>query len=102
MYYIYMIRCKDNSIYTGMCSDLERRMEEHFSRNEKCAKYTKQKIAVKLERAWRTETRVDACKLEYRIKQLNKSNKEELILNPKVFNKMFDEKVETNKYFLER
>ena len=30
MYYIYMLRCKDDSIYTGITTDLDRRMKEHF------------------------------------------------------------------------
>ena len=41
MYYTYMLRCTDNSIYTGITTNIERRMEEHFKQNEKCAKYTK-------------------------------------------------------------
>lgn len=32
MYYVYMLRCKDNSIYTGITTDINRRMEEHFSK----------------------------------------------------------------------
>ena len=36
-----MLRCENNSIYTGITSDIKRRMEEHFSQNKKCAKYTK-------------------------------------------------------------
>ena len=34
MYYTYMLRCKDNSIYTGITTDIERRMREHFSKDE--------------------------------------------------------------------
>ena len=30
MYYIYMLRCEDNSIYTGITKELKRRMKEHF------------------------------------------------------------------------
>ena len=30
MYYIYMLRCEDNSIYTGIAKDLEHRLNEHF------------------------------------------------------------------------
>jgi len=41
MYYIYMLRCEDNSIYTGIAKDLEHRLNEHFTKDEKCAKYTK-------------------------------------------------------------
>ena len=40
MYYTYMLRCKDNSIYTGITTNLERRMEEHLQKTDKCAKYT--------------------------------------------------------------
>lgn len=35
MYYIYMLRCKDDSIYTGITTDLDRRMKEHFGAGEK-------------------------------------------------------------------
>ena len=35
MYYIYMLRCKDNSIYTGITTDLQRRIEENILQREK-------------------------------------------------------------------
>ena len=50
MYYIYMLRCEDNSIYTGITTDIKRRMEEHFSKDDKCAKYTFRHTAKRLER----------------------------------------------------
>ena len=40
MYYTYMLRCNDNSIYTGITTDLSRRFLEHTSQDTKCAKYT--------------------------------------------------------------
>ena len=40
MYYTYILRCKDNSLYTGITTDLERRVREHITKDEKCAKYT--------------------------------------------------------------
>ena len=46
MYYTYMIRCKDNSIYTGMTNNLERRLNEHLL--NKGAKYTKSHNAIKI------------------------------------------------------
>lgn len=79
MYYIYTLRCEDNSIYTGITNDLERRMEEHFEKTKKCAKYTKRHTPVKIEKVWICENRVLASKLEYRIKKLTKTEKEELI-----------------------
>ena len=35
MYYTYMIRCSDNSIYTGMTNNLERRIEEHITKDKR-------------------------------------------------------------------
>ena len=68
MYYTYMLRCTDDSIYTGITTDLKRRMDEHFTQGEKCAKYTKRHKAKKLEAAWSSEDRKLASKLEYYIK----------------------------------
>lgn len=79
MYYVYMLRCEDNSIYTGITTNLNRRIEEHFSKGKKCAKYTLSHTAKKLETSWQVENRKQASKLEYYIKTLDRSKKEELI-----------------------
>ena len=84
MYYTYMLRCADNSIYTGMTNDLEKRLEEHVSKSKNGAKYTKSHNAVKLEIAWRCNEKSLACKLEYQIKQLSKQQKERLIEGEKL------------------
>ena len=81
MYYVYMLRCIDNTIYTGITVDVDRRMKEHFSKNEKCAKYTFTHSAKKLEAVWETDKKSLASKLEYAIKKLTKTKKEELIKN---------------------
>lgn len=99
MYYVYMLRCKDNSIYTGITKDLERRMKEHFEKTDKCAKYTRNHSAYKLEIAWQTETKSLASKLEYYIKKdLNKLQKEELIKHPKNIERFFLEKLDCNEF----
>lgn len=77
MYYTYMVRCEDNSIYTGMTNNLEKRIKDHISRNG--AKYTKSHKATRLETAWRSKDKSLACKLEYQIKNLSKQQKEKLI-----------------------
>lgn len=79
MYYTYIIRCADNSLYTGMTNDLNKRMEEHFGREKEGAKYTKSHQAQKVEAVWQSKDKSLACKLEYRIKTLTKSEKERLI-----------------------
>ena len=94
MYYTYMIRCKDNSIYTGITTNLEKRMQEHFTKDEKCAKYTKKHTAIKLERAWKS-------KLEYWIKHLSKLQKENLIKNPKKLEEFLSDKIEIENYSLQ-
>ena len=72
MYYTYMLRCEDGTIYTGITTNLKRRMQEHFNKSKKCAKYTLRHSAKKLELAWESENRVLASKLEYQIKKLTK------------------------------
>lgn len=97
MYYTYMLRCEDNSIYTGITTDIERRIEEHFSKNEKCAKYTLNHNAKKLECVWESENRQLASKLEYHIKRLTKIQKEKLIKNNSL-EKLLCDKIDSEKY----
>lgn len=84
MYYTYMVRCADNSIYTGMTNNLEKRINEHINKSKNGAKYTKSHNAIKLETAWKSKEKSLACKLEYQIKQLSKQQKEELIKGKKL------------------
>lgn len=98
MYYIYMLRCEDNSIYTGIAKDLEHRLNEHFTKDEKCAKYTKSHKAIKLEIAWKTENKSLASKLEYAIKKLDKSKKEKLIKEPNLLGELLKDKVDEKLY----
>ena len=98
MYYVYMLRCEDNSVYTGIAKDLEHRLNEHFSQDEKCAKYTKSRKAKKLEISWETENKSTASKLEYAIKTLTKSQKENLIKEPKLLSDFFKERLDVDNY----
>lgn len=98
MYYIYMLRCKDNSIYTGITKDLKRRMKEHFEKSEKCAKYTLSHNAIKLERVWETTTKSFASKLEYHIKKLSKVKKESLAKGNSEIEDVLSEKIDETLY----
>lgn len=97
MYYTYILRCEDNSLYTGITTDLKRRLEEHKSQDKKCAKYTLRHNAKKFESAWESENRVLASKLEYHIKTLSKSKKEELIIKNNL-QELLGEKIDADKY----
>lgn len=99
MFFTYMLRCEDDTIYTGIAKNINHRMSEHFSQNEKCAKYTKRHKAKKLEAVWESNDRQLASKLEYHIKKdLNKKQKEDLIINNNLFKKLFNNILDTNLY----
>lgn len=97
MYYIYMIRCNDNSVYTGITTNIDRRIKEHFSKDKKCAKYTYTHTVKKLECVWSATNRILASKLEYYIKRLSKFQKESLILNPDLLGELI-EKIDSDEY----
>jgi putative endonuclease len=78
MWYVYIVRClKDNSLYCGITNNLEKRIEAHNA--GKGAKYTKGRRPVILLKFWETNTKSEALKKEYRIKQLTKEEKLALI-----------------------
>ena len=77
MYFVYMLRCADGSLYTGSTDDPGKRFEAHAA--GKGARYTRSHPPVGIAAVWRTETKGDALKLEYRIKHLSKEKKERLV-----------------------
>lgn len=77
MNYTYILECKDGTYYTGWTNNLEKRMKEH---NEgKGAKYTKARRPVELVYFETFESKIDAMKREYAIKQMKRSEKIKLI-----------------------
>ena len=49
MYYVYIIKCEGGMLYTGITSDIDRRLDEHFGQTARCAKYTRSHKALSLE-----------------------------------------------------
>ncbi len=89
--YVYILRCADNSLYTGYTPCLERRLQQHQA--GKGAKYTQVRLPVEL--VWHREcssARI-ARQWEYRIKQLTKQQKELLILPESVAGKKLLEQI---------
>ena len=76
-WYVYMLRCSDNSLYTGYTNDIKRR--EHAHNTGKGAKYTKSRRPVHLVYWEEFEDRSDALKRECAIKKLTKQQKELLL-----------------------
>jgi predicted GIY-YIG superfamily endonuclease len=82
VYYVYMVRCKDGSLYTGVAVDVDARIKLH---NEgKGSKYTRTKRPVVLVYKFRFATIGLALREEYRIKQLRRIDKEKLIESQKL------------------
>jgi len=78
-WFIYLLRCADNSLYCGVTTDTKRRLTEHNACNKRGAKYTRVRRPVALV-YWETcESRQQACQREYQVKQLTKAKKEALV-----------------------
>jgi len=77
-YFIYILRCSDDTLYTGITTDIKRRVEEHNG-SVKGAKYTKLRRPVVLVYSENSENRSSASKREYAIKKMSRSSKLELI-----------------------
>ncbi len=78
-YYLYILKCDDNTLYTGITTDLERRVKEHNRQLPGGAKYTRSRTPVTIVYQATYENRSEASKEEYRIKKLSKTEKEILI-----------------------
>jgi len=76
-WYVYMVRCSDNSLYTGYTNDIKRRENAHNT--GKGAKYTKSRRPVRLVYWEEFADRSDALKRECAIKKLTKQQKELLL-----------------------
>ena len=100
MYYIYMLRCKDNSIYTGITTDVMRRFYQHRGERGGGAKYTKSRIPLRIEMVWECESRAEASRLEYRIKKLSKTDKEKIIKQPVLLQDLLENKLDIGIYRL--
>ena len=77
MNYTYILKCSDNTLYTGWTNNLEKRVKDH--NDGKGAKYTKARRPVELVYYEEFETKEDAMKREYSIKQLSRTQKVTLI-----------------------
>lgn len=77
MYFVYLIECKDKSLYTGITTNIERRFAEH--KTGKGGNYTRARKAVKIVYTEKKLNRSTASKREAEIKNLSKSKKLNLI-----------------------
>jgi putative endonuclease len=75
---VYMVRCRDGTLYTGITKNLDKRIEAHnFGRDG--ARYTRSRRPVKLVYSEQAESKAAAARLEYRLKRLPRAEKDRLV-----------------------
>lgn len=76
-WYLYILRCKDGTFYTGITTDVEKRLEMH--RSGKGAKYTRGRGPLELVYSERCDDHSHALKRELEVKKLSREEKQRLI-----------------------
>ncbi len=77
MNYVYIVKCKDGTLYTGWTTNIEKRIEKH--NKGQGAKYTRTRYPVVLKYFEEFATKEEAMRREYSIKQLSRKAKLKLI-----------------------
>ena len=80
-WYVYILVCNDNTLYTGATNDVSKRLEKHNS--GKGAKYTKSRLPVELLKVFDCKNKSEALKLEIKIKKMSREEKLSYIKNYK-------------------
>ena len=89
-YWVYILRCSNQSCYTGYTDNLEKRFQEHLS--GKGSKYTRSFKPLSIAQSWEIKgEKARAMRVERHIKKLSKNQKEHLILNPDSLIKLLNE-----------
>lgn len=78
-WYVYLLSCSDDTLYCGITNDLERRINQH-NRGRAGAKYTRARRPVSLVYTKEFPDRASAARFEYRLKQLDRSQKLKLLV----------------------
>lgn len=87
-YFVYIIQCRGNRLYTGITTDIERRFSEH-SGGKKGARFTRAYPPEKILAVWKCTDRSSASKLEYAVKKLRRDKKLLLISDNSAFVDLF-------------
>ena len=99
MSYVYILKCDDDSYYTGISSDFKRRIREHYFKTRACAKYMRSHNIKELSALWEAPTYSCAARLEYYIKKrLTHSEKSQLIENSDAFEALIPKELQQTYY----
>jgi putative endonuclease len=84
-WYVYVVRCRDGSLYTGIATDVVRRLAEHAGAGRGGAKYLRGRGPLRLVLSRAVASRSAASRIEARMKRLPKARKEEFVRRPARF-----------------
>ena len=90
MYYTYLLRCGDDSLYAGITTDPERRLAEHRKGGRKGARYTRYRSPLSMAAVWESPDRAAASKLEARLKKAAHGVKEKLAAHPELLDELIE------------
>ena len=79
VWWVYMLRCGDGSLYTGIATDVDRRFSEHEAQGVKCAKYLRGRLPLEIVFRQEVGTRSEASKEEWKVKKLSRAAKLRLL-----------------------
>ncbi|OPY69495.1 MAG: GIY-YIG nuclease superfamily protein [Syntrophorhabdus sp. PtaU1.Bin050] len=88
-----MVKGKDGKIYTGISTDVSRRLDEHQACGTKGAKFLRGRGPLKLLIAMEVGDRSQALRVEYRVKQLKQSQKEDIIRQPAILKVLIEREI---------
>jgi putative endonuclease len=94
-WFLYLIRCKDNSLYTGITTDVMRRFKEHQGNDRKGSKYLRGKAPLKLVLKKNIGNKSLTSKVEAKVKKLPKDKKEMFVKEG--FKKRLDSRCEPSR-----
>ena len=98
MYFVYMLRCRGGSLYTGIAADMEKRLRQHASGGAACAKYTRAHPPEALAALWQAEDHAAAARLEALIKTLPPEKKRALAAGKTTPEAAFADKLDGRSY----
>ena len=82
-WYLYIIRCRDDTLYTGISTDVDRRLTQHQSEGYAGSRYLKGRGPLSLVFKEKLGSRSLALRVEHRVKRMTKARKEKLIKGAK-------------------
>ena len=97
MYFVYVLRCVDSSLYCGYTTDVAHRIKAHSGALKGGAKYTKSRPPIRVEAVWKCADKGTAMSLEKLIKNLVKQDKEDLVSGKISLTDLFSDKLDVSK-----